>query len=1185
MTSLSPAVDPANGSMGSTPEHPMVPNVCATSQHDPQPAPEPDLDPDPSPGPPLVPPPPPPPPPPPLQGPSLPGAPHNSRKKRRVRSFFWKTIPEEKVRGKPNIWTLAVRQHQYQIDVRTVEELFGQQDDVRNQAASGTQSRPGRTRRSFKENKDEISILDSKRGMNVGIFLKQFKKPNQAIVEDIRQGNGKLYGSEPLKELLKLLPEEEEVKRLREFKGDSSKLTLVDSFMYLLIQVPRYEVRIEAMVLQEEFFPLCAVMSREISVVHSATEELMTCEELHAILHLVLQAGNIMNAGGYAGNAVGFKLSSLLSLADTKANKPGMNLLHFVALEAQKKDESLLRFPEKLSHVQSAARISVENIEADFSSLYVRSKSLEEKIQGDSELLEQLGDFLQSSAQTLLDLKRRRLDLRKEGNALIDFFCEDKDTFKLDECFRIFQDFCLKFKKAVKDNADRELKEAARQRRLQELEERRSAWAAAGGDQGGGGGFGRSSSENDVDTLTKDGLLDFLLQTRPHSPHSPVGRSASARRHRHTTGDRNLRGFIELFGGSGTPDYAKFSSLPRSSRPLQRKTMAWLVSQDDNRELEPQTQLQQERVATSPKAETEPISPLARYSTSGYNVNDDLSNNNSYACVSEGAQTPRFGNTRNVFQKTPGQGLGHLNVNVERHMLVPGLPPFELPGPNSKTGRVHVDNEGDVFVTDLEQKRDRPRTLLLDTPPSSKGSEEAPKPMAAWGADDKLAFPQHEEEEDASTVSSTTCDTPLPLDTSVSSKKPVCYILDCTETDCSVMLDCSEIESSPVAREGPVCEPKVSDSNVQGTILPDPSSLSSHLESMSTNDLTVSTSTEEHLVPKPAEERPESVTPSITTDEADTDSCDTAEGRRVDEKAVQTSNPKLAHSKAKTQPKTTATRTGRTARTLTSTESHNMRKVVPITKLSRSNSNAKKAERPSGQESTEPRRPLRDQSTPARRGERQTRPPRHSSLPPEEPKAQRGTTFGSGFSHWMRDTTSRKPSFRKPNAKPIRNIPKPAHEEKMCRSTMRALAQAQAQAAAEGSAPQTPTHGVKLQSPVPSFARNTVASSSRTKKDPPLQPSPSTPSKSSTLSRTGSQKQPSGRADTLGVGHLPRGEEKPQGSLRRVQSVRVSSRNTQRGDTPPPPRRERSRKSSSFSEKSIQLRDSISSRSIKPSWK
>ena len=55
----------------------------------------------------------------------------------------------------------------------------------------------------------------------------------------------------------------------------------------------------------------------------------------------------------------------------------------------------------------------------------------------------------QTSAQALQDLKRRRLEFRKEGNTLIDFFCEDKDNFKLDECFRIFQDFCLKFKKAV----------------------------------------------------------------------------------------------------------------------------------------------------------------------------------------------------------------------------------------------------------------------------------------------------------------------------------------------------------------------------------------------------------------------------------------------------------------------------------------------------------------------------------------------------------------------------------------------------------------------------------------------------------------------------------------------------------------------------------------------------------------
>lgn len=39
-----------------------------------------------------------------------------------------------------------------------------------------------------------------------------------------------------------------------------------------------------------------------------------------------------VSQGGYAGNAAGYRISSLLKLADTKANKPGMNLLHFVAM-------------------------------------------------------------------------------------------------------------------------------------------------------------------------------------------------------------------------------------------------------------------------------------------------------------------------------------------------------------------------------------------------------------------------------------------------------------------------------------------------------------------------------------------------------------------------------------------------------------------------------------------------------------------------------------------------------------------------------------------------------------------------------------------------------------------------------------------------------------------------------------
>ncbi|CAF96578.1 unnamed protein product, partial [Tetraodon nigroviridis] len=1042
-----------------------------------------------------------------FHGPGCPPPAAPGRKKRRVRSFFWKPIPEEKVRGKPNIWTLAVRQQQYQIDVRSVEELFGQQEEAATGARAAAQHAATSHRvsrsRSFKEStKEEISILDSKRGMNVGIFLKQFKKSNRSIVDDIRRGEGKIYGAELLKDLLKLLPDSEEIKKLRAFKGDPDKLTLVDSFMYLLIQVPRFEVRIEAMVLREEIFPLCAVMSREIDVVRVATKELMRCEELHAILHLVLQAGNIMNAGGYAGNAVGFKLSSLLSLADTKANKPGMNLLHFVAMEAKKKDEKLLKFPEKLQDVQSAARISVENIELEFSSLYVRIKSLEEKVQEDQELQQQLEAFLQTSTQTLQELKRRRLELRKEGNALIDFFCEDKDTFKLDECFRIFQDFCIKFNKAVKvgfqpgpdepsvfsvpssryleprpclhlpfsqDNMDRELKEAARQRRLRELEEKRFAWSGA--DQGGV--FGRSSSENDVEMLTKECLLDFLQQ-RSQSPNRPLGRSASARRHRHTVNsvaDRELQGYLELFGGAENPaDGSRFNSLPRSGRAVQRNTTPWISAQDDNRELGCNRQL------PSPRAETEPISPLARFSSSG--VNDDpCNNNNIYSALSEASA---LHNAFFVFQKSEHlpNPSGLMNVSVERHTLVPGPQAFELRSPNNNSNHMHFVNQGDVVLTDLDGERQSPSAGLASLDDEALGRRVDSKAWKGKADPPKHAggFPDREKEED-STISSTTCDTSLPLDTAASHRRPGFCIVDCTETDCSVTLDYSEVESSSLAREGRLRTDLSKHKQ-------DPNSLSSNLESP--NDQSVSTS--ELSAPKSVDVA--CMTQSPVTDEWETESCDTAEGKpSVEEEG---SGTQTAH--ARNHPSKMSR--GRVVRTLTSSESQGMRKVVPITKMARTGSS---------------------KSDGGVRGRGVTT----ASQRPEYAIARKGRQ--SQAAQTLQPASGRVEGS----------------EGDVFEVDARAIALAQTSSENSSSV----ALSSKSPSDVPSFARNTVASSSRTKKEPGPLSVPSTPSRSPSFR---------GRQNSLKQNRpSPSGQDEQQGTnLRRVQSVKAASRSARRSETP-----------------------------------
>lgn len=82
----------------------------------------------------------------------------------------------------------------------------------------------------------------------------------------------------------------------------------------------------------------------------------MMNKALQEVLYMVVVVGNFLNAGGYAGNAAGVKLSSLQKLTDIRANKPGMNLIHFVALQAEKKNRELLLFPEQFASLENASK-------------------------------------------------------------------------------------------------------------------------------------------------------------------------------------------------------------------------------------------------------------------------------------------------------------------------------------------------------------------------------------------------------------------------------------------------------------------------------------------------------------------------------------------------------------------------------------------------------------------------------------------------------------------------------------------------------------------------------------------------------------------------------------------------------------------------------------------------------------
>nr|CAD7572489.1 unnamed protein product [Timema californicum] len=427
----------------------------------------------------------------------------------KMKTINWNKIPNNKVVGKRNIWSLVATSHEHSpmadLDWAEMEGLFCQQAPPAPQSQASPRlgrdnSDPDRRRKES----SEIVLLDGKRSLNVNIFLKQFRSSNDDIIQLIHDGEHDDIGAEKLRGLLKILPELDELEMLRTFNGDRSKLGNAEKFLLQLIQVPNYKLRIESMLLKEEFAANMGYLEPSINAMIMAGEDLMTNKHLQEVLYMVLVAGNFLNSGGYAGNAAGVKLSSLQKLTDIRANKPGMNLIHYVALQAEKKRKDLLRFPDEMPALEESTKTTVEQLQNEINTLDSRIKKIKKQIDMPStekDIKQQMEEFLQMAEQEVAALQHDMEELELVRKSLSEFFCEDAGTFKLEECLRVFHGFCTKFRQAVAENERRRAQEEQANTRRRQREEQ----LANKRRQLSGGQLGPNSSESDSN------LMDSLL--------------------------------------------------------------------------------------------------------------------------------------------------------------------------------------------------------------------------------------------------------------------------------------------------------------------------------------------------------------------------------------------------------------------------------------------------------------------------------------------------------------------------------------------------------------------------------------------------------------------------------------------------------------------------------------------------
>ncbi|XP_046853441.1 inverted formin-2-like isoform X2 [Xenia sp. Carnegie-2017] len=389
------------------------------------------------------------------QSPGTPITPYTSifpsvKAKSKMRKFQWVKIPPNIVSKNQNcVWMKVWNCPPLQADFEQEEELF-KQKQIANKKKSEQ-----------KKEKTEITFLDAKQSLNINIFLKHFKMPVDTIVLAIKESNVEKFDIEDLKSLLKFVPDKTIVQMLKDFNDDKQKLGAAERFLHGYISVPHYETRVTCMLIKSEFREAMQIIKPGLSSLLQATEDILKSDVLPEVLQVILTLGNFLNGDSHAGNAIAFKISSLLKLSDTKANKPRMNFMHFLVEVAEAKRAKVLSFPKAMTHLDMASKVSIESLSSDVREWNEKINRVRKNVnKADDDLKNQMKSFLKDCSQEIDELQEKIKTVHKVTKELTLYLCEDESKIKLDDILQIFKTFCLNLNQAAEDNEKRRILEA-----------------------------------------------------------------------------------------------------------------------------------------------------------------------------------------------------------------------------------------------------------------------------------------------------------------------------------------------------------------------------------------------------------------------------------------------------------------------------------------------------------------------------------------------------------------------------------------------------------------------------------------------------------------------------------------------------------------------------------------------------
>ncbi|XVE53536.1 hypothetical protein DITRI_Ditri03aG0010800 [Diplodiscus trichospermus] len=342
-----------------------------------------------------------------------------------------------------------------EFDMSELESLFSAAAPI-----SDNSSRDGKSNRRASGRKSEkVQLIELRRAYNCEIMLTKVKIPLPDLMSSVLALDDTALDADQLENLIKFCPTKEEIELLKGYNGDKENLGKCEQFFLELMKVPRVESKLRVFLFKIQFHSQVSDLRNSLNIINSAAEEVRNSVKLKRIMQAILSLGNALNHGTARGSAVGFRLDSLLKLADTRTQNNKMTLMHYLCKVLVNKLPELLDFPKDLVSLEASTKIQLKYLAEEMQAI---TKGLEKVVQeltaseNDGPVSENfcrtLKEFLSFAESEVRSLALLYSSVGRNADALALYFGEDPARCPFEQVVSTLLNFVRMFVRAHEEN-------------------------------------------------------------------------------------------------------------------------------------------------------------------------------------------------------------------------------------------------------------------------------------------------------------------------------------------------------------------------------------------------------------------------------------------------------------------------------------------------------------------------------------------------------------------------------------------------------------------------------------------------------------------------------------------------------------------------------------------------------------